>query len=119
METEYFAIRSEPDGRGDVIAIWIKEKESYHLSLGGQDGHENSAANANLLQKVTEAEFSVMDDIAEIPHIQSDRVYHFLGLLDWGVGRDPEPTYAIVYDLDYEEAIIPDHDLAVGYVPGQ
>jgi hypothetical protein len=104
FKTQYFEIRNSTGG--DVIAIWRKEKENYLLSFGVKDAvfDEKSAGShteddirtycrdrddamhveSQLMNKISEYDFSVMDEIAQIPQIISDGVLHHLGILAWG-----------------------------------
>jgi hypothetical protein len=108
---QYFAIRNAPPPDGEVIALWKKETPNLHLEVIGKEEWMSSGINT-LITETTEEEFSVMDTICEIPHIQSDGVYHFLGELEFKykpkfsfpkVAEDllvKTKVHAVVVDLD-------------------
>jgi hypothetical protein len=100
--TQYFEIRNAMLPNGEVIALWRKEDENIQLIFGVKDvvtdedtrgkeeKEENPFGTTNekaieyyLVHEITEPEFSVRDDICEIPHIASDGVLHHLGILKW------------------------------------
>lgn len=110
--TAYFTIRNAPAPNGTVIALWKKESDSLHLEVLGKEAWMSSGINETLIAETTEEEFSVMDAICNIPHIQSDGVYHFLGELEFRytpkfsfptVPKDllvKTKVHAVVVDLD-------------------
>lgn len=100
--TEYFEIRNAPLPDGEVIALWRRENENHQLVFGVKDviTEEDTRAEEErdenpfgttderaivycLMNDISEPEFSVRDDICEIPHIISDGVLHHLGVLKW------------------------------------
>lgn len=100
FETQYFSIRNAP--KGEVIAIWRKEREDHLLIFGtkdtviveadcdenaikshGDDQFDSAVIERYLMSLISESEFSVMSEIAQIPHIVSDGVLHHLGILKW------------------------------------
>lgn len=112
--TQYFSVRDAPANKdGKVIAIWKKEQPQFHLSLLSSDPKHEVTVNAHLIEEVDEYDFDVMDAIAEIPHIQSDGIHHYLGEVDYTYpeGFQIHPAappvlqvqcklYAVVTDLD-------------------
>ena len=110
--TQYFVVRNAPEPNGEVIALWKKESPNLHLEVIGEEEWMSGGINKTLIAETTEEEFSVMDAICEIPHIQSDEVYHFLGILEFkyepkfSFPRVPEgrtvktKVHAVVIDLD-------------------
>jgi len=97
---QHFEIRSEPKPNGHIIAIWRKENDNHQLIFGVKDvvtgkkdctdddertwaRDDERAVVHDLLNQITEPEFSVHDEMAEIPHIVSDGVLHHLGVLKW------------------------------------
>ena len=100
--TDYFEIRNAPMPDGEVIALWRKENENHQLVFGvkdvvtDEDTRDEKERDENpfgttderaiehyLMKEISEPEFSVRDDICEIPHIVSDGVLHHLGILKW------------------------------------
>jgi hypothetical protein len=100
FETQHFSIRNAP--KGEVIAIWRKEREDHLLIFGvkdtviieadcndqdlkhhGDDRSDPAVIEGYLMNLINKSEFSVMSEIAQIPHIISDGVLHHLGILTW------------------------------------
>ena len=111
---QYFAVRDAPKSKdGKVIALWKKEYPQLHLSLLPSDPRLEALVNDHLVEEVDEYDFDVMDAIAEIPHIQSDGVHHYLGEIDYtyplgyrihpaapAVSQVQCKLYAVIVDLD-------------------
>jgi len=100
----WFEIRNKPE-KGEVIAIWHCEDDDYRLAFGAQDvkyppemeddkrtyGREEAIGILDsIVNEVSEAEFSVLSEIADIPQIISNGFLHHLGVLEWEHKRDPE-----------------------------
>jgi len=98
--TEYFEIRNAPKKEGgEVIAIWQKDEEKHYMIFGVKDveyvsdleenkkhvhkGDDERLIELELFHKIDEPQFSVLDNIMQIPHIISDNTLHHLGKLHW------------------------------------
>jgi len=98
--SKWFEIRNAPKPEGIVIAIWHRENKNLRLSHGAKDvvysstddddirtyarwGEEAKAIQRSLVKEITEADFSVLQEIADIPQIISDGMLHHLGTLSW------------------------------------
>ena len=101
--SKWFEIRNKPD-KGEVIAIWHSEDDDYRLAFGAQDveyppEHEDNKRTYGreeaigildtIVNEISEAEFSVLSEIADIPRIISNGYLHHLGVLQWEHKRDP------------------------------
>lgn len=101
--SKWFEIRNKPD-KGEVIAIWHRDDDDYRLAFGAQDviyppemeddkrtyGREEAIGiKDSIVNEVSEAEFSVLSEIADIPRIISNGFLHHLGVLEWEHKRDP------------------------------
>jgi hypothetical protein len=95
---QFFEIRDAPKPNGNVIAIWRKDEDNHQLIFGTKDvvsppedddnkrtfgPNDEMVIEHTLMNRITEPEFSVHDEISEIPHIISDGVLHHLGVLEW------------------------------------
>lgn len=98
--SRWFEIRNAPKPNGIVIAIWHCDTEGLELAYGAKNlkyssdneddirtyarhGFEAEAIDKTLVREVSEAEFSVLQKLADIPQIISDGVLHYLGVLTW------------------------------------
>ena len=101
--SKWFEIRNKPH-KGEVIAIWHRDDDDYRLAFGAKDvkfppemaddkrtyGREEAIGILDsIVNEVSEAEFSVLSEIADIPRIISDGNLHFLGDLEWEHKKDP------------------------------
>ena len=101
--SKWFEIRNKPD-KGEVIAIWYCEDDDYRLAFGTQDvtyppeheddkrtyGREDAVGILDtIVNEISEAEFSVLSEFADIPRIISNGFLHHLGVLDWEHRKDP------------------------------
>lgn len=101
--SKWYEIRNKPD-KGEVIAIWHCEDDDYRLAFGAQDveyppehaddkrtyGREEAIGILDtIVNEISEAEFSVLSEIADIPQIISNGFLHHLGVLQWEHKRDP------------------------------
>jgi len=133
--SKWFEIRNKPNG-GEVIAIWHRDDKDYRLAFGAQDVeypqiHEDDkrtfardeaeGIRGSIVNEVSEAEFSVLSEIADIPQIISNGFLHHLGVLEWehklpsfdprqGTTRIPctGTVYAKVYTVKPPEKTSPD-----------
>jgi len=128
---QYFEIYSAPKPNGSVIAIWRKDEDNHQLIFGTKDvvfppeeednkrtfgTSDEMAIEFGLMHKINEPEFSIHDEISEIPHIISDGVLHHLGTLKWihqwhsftegwKYIKCSGPVYAKVIDLEAQDII--------------
>jgi hypothetical protein len=96
---KWYEIRNAPKAHnGIVIAIWHQTVAEYELAFGIQnleypsDREDDKRTHGRndvtmvaecLVKEITESDFSVLIEIAEIPQIISDGVLHYLGKLTW------------------------------------
>lgn len=105
----WFEIRNAPNQDGDVIAIWHCDTKGYELAYGTKNlkyssdneddirtyarfGMEAEAIDKSLVRRISEAEFSVLQELADIPQIISDGVLHYLGVLTWSYNSSGSHT---------------------------
>ena len=94
----WFEIRNDYKPNGIVIAIWHKTNNEYELAFGIQNlsfppeltdtkrtygRNDLDIINRYLVHEISESEFGVLTELADIPQIISDGVLHHLGVLKW------------------------------------
>ena len=96
--SQWFEIRNAPKPNGEVIACWHNEKKEHELSFGvknltyvpdNEDDKRTFGRNdagvidGTLVHEITESEFDLLTELADIPRIISDGILNHLGILQW------------------------------------